>query len=224
MAGGRKKLDSYVIETVEHNGKPKNVSVYIGKLFAYDSPKLALRIRIFLCVIGFYLVATFFACGFSAFHNNVLYVLIPFVVLVVTAFLYVLSVIYLMSYGVLVKECDFGKTIERMRPVLIIHAVCSAVCAVGDVFFVAFDPAYSSMIHESVFIVFSALGCLAAIVGACTVKLLKFHEVENPETARIEKKREEQKEFDLLLELERKEKIKAQSKAANDARKKKKRK
>ncbi|MDE7463564.1 MAG: hypothetical protein K2M48_00915 [Clostridiales bacterium] len=222
MFGSKKKLDSYVVETVEHNGKPKERSTYIGKLLAYDSPKFAARIRVFLCMIGLYLVAGFVVCGCFAFHNNVLYVQIPFVLQLITVALYLMSAVDLVMYGVLVKECDLGKSLNRIRPVCIIHAIFAAVCAVGDVFFILFDKSFSSIVNESVFIAFNLLSVFAALFGAGAVKLLKLHEVENPEKARIEQKRIEQKELDFLLELERKEKIRAQSKAANDARKKKK--
>ncbi len=220
----RKKPEGYVVETVEHNGKPKERSVYIGKLMAYDSPKLAMKIRIFLCVVGVFLVASFLACGFSAFHNNVLYVLIPFVLQVVTVALYLMSVFNLMVYGVVVKLYDFGKSIDRIRPVCIVHAVLAGVAAIGDVFYVAFDPAFSSVLHESVFIAFAALGAVAAVFGGVAVTELKTHEIENPEKARIDKERESQKEIDLLLELERKEKLREQSRKINAERKKKKRK
>lgn len=224
MFGEKKRLDGYVVETVEHNGKPKDVAVYIGNLLAYDSPRFAMRVKIFLCFVGFYLAAAFLVCGFSAFNNNVAYVLIPYVLQAVTVVLYAMSVINLMLYGVLVKEVDIGKSSGRIKPICIAHAVFSVIAAVGDVFFIAFDPAFSSMAYESSFIAFNVLSAVAALFGAFAVKLLSFHEVENPEKGRIDKKREEQKQFDLLLELERKEKIKQQSREANEARKKNKRK
>ncbi len=224
MFGERKRLQGYVVETVECNGKPKERSVYIGKLTAYDNPKLALRVRIFLCAVGVYLVAAFLACGFSAFHNNVLYVLIPYVLQVVTVALYIMSVVNLMTYGVIVKECDYGRSINRIKPVCIVHAVFAAVAAVGDAFYVAFDPTFSSIVHESAFIAFGLLSAFSAVFGAFAVGILKTHEVENPEKARIDKEREKQKELDMMLELERKEKIREQSRLANENRKKKKRK
>lgn len=222
MFGEKKKLDGYVVETVEHNGKPKNRAVYIGKFLAYDSPRLAMRIKIFLCVVGAFLVGMFLASGFSAFNNNVAYVLIPYVLEAVTAVLYLMSICYLMSYGVLVKEVNAGKSLNRIKPVCLIHAAFAIIAAVGDVFFVAFDSAYESMIYESVFIVSNVFAAFVALFGAYAVKKLDTHEVDNPEKARIDQKRIEQKEFDFLLELERKERIRQQSREANARRDQKK--
>ncbi len=224
MFGGKKQLDDYVVETVEHNGKPKERSVYIGAYVAYDNPKLANRLKAFLTAVAVYIVASFLACGFSAFHNNVFYVLVPYVLQTITAGLYVIAVIELLSYGVLMKSHDRDKTIGRMRPICFIHAALAAIAAVGDVFFVAFDPAYESMTHECVFVVFNILAAFAAVFATAAANALDVHETENPDRARIEKKREEQKELDFLLELERKEKIKAQSRAANEAKNKNKKK
>lgn len=220
MFGERKKAEGYVVETFEQDGKPKHRSVYIGKLMAYDSPRLALRIRIFLCAVGAYLVACFLACGFSAFHNNVLYVLIPFVLQVITIALYLMSVVNLMVYGVVVKLYDYGKSINRIRPVCIVHAVLAGIAAVGDAFYVAFDPSFSSAVHEATFIAFSALGAVAAILGALVVPEFKLHEVQNPEKERIDAERERQKEIDALIEFERKQKIREQSRRANEKRNK----
>lgn len=221
MFGERKYYEDYVVEVVEKNGKPKKRSTYIGGLYKYVSPALAMRLKIYLAVAAVFLVALFSVSGVLTFSNDVYYVLVPFAAQALTLAMYIFSVVELFVYGGSLRTGDKRRTLDRIRPVVTAHAILAFFCVPGDIFFVIFDPKFEEFITEFAFMMCNTLAAVIALLCTLAVRDIKMRETVNPEKDRIERQRAEQIKVNEMLEKEKRQQ--ASAAAAENYRKNKKR-
>lgn len=218
MFGERKYYEDYVVEVVEKNGKPKKRSTYIGDIFEYVSPRLAARLKLFLAVGGSFMAALFIAAGVLTFSENEYYVLVPFAAELLTLAIFIFAVVELFIYGGTVRSGDKRRTVDRIRPVTIAHAVISAVCVIGAACFAIFDSTSDGLLTELAFIACNMMSAGTAFFCSLAARDLKMHETVNPEKDRIARQRAEQIEVNKMLEKEKRQRASA---AAEDYRNKK---
>lgn len=220
LFGGKKYLEDFVVEVYDKDGKPKKRSVYIGEYYEFGNYKIAFRAKIFLCIVIGMLIAAFITAGVFAFANNVYYVLVPFMLELLALFIFGYAVVELLCYRRRIKSNDVKRTVGRIKPSVIFLSVAAAVTVIGDACYMLFDPAFTNLYAELTFFVCNLFIFGAAQYARCVMPALALRKTDNPDKARIQKQRDDQKELDLLLEKEKLERMRAQSRAANEAYKK----
>lgn len=221
MLGNKQFSSDYVVETVEKDGKRKKVATYIGVKYVYGNSVFAARFKAYTVISIAVMAAAFAARGVYAFKGS-LYALIPYVFEALTLIMFGIFAAELLIFGGCLTEPQRKRTYGRVRMICVVHVALCVTAGVAHAISAALSPASFDAIGTSVFTAFSVLSAFAAALMAVAVGAIKLKKTENADAVRIAAERVEAEREKERRAAEQAELVRAQSRAANAERNKRK--
>lgn len=214
MLGNKQFSSDYVVETVEKDGRQKKVATYIGVKYEYADARFAARFRAYAITLVAVMAAAFAACGIYAFKGAV-YALIPYAFEALTLIMFGIFAVELIVLGNSLTEPQRKRTFGRVRMISVVHIALCVTAVVAHAIFASTAPDMFDAVGTAVFTAFSVLSgaaaaCMAAVVGAVKLKTARNADAERIAAERAAAEREKARRAE-----EQKELMRAQSRAVN---------